>query len=183
MVKYSLEEIKNNIQTLQNKLASESRDNGFWVIATRNDFRPLKKITGSGAKKKSETVVKISDIKEFLLKGKEKYFINKKFAFIEFEFNENILNLSTKQLEQNYSKLKNEYVCKLSIVIHSTNDNGKFSNKWMCVINFTLEDFSKLKLTYRDSETFMRQVADKLVLSNNMIGISYENYKIALKKK
>jgi hypothetical protein len=183
MVKYTVEEIIHNIQVLQNKLVNKGRDKGFWVIATRSDFRPLKKITGSCIKKKSETVVKISDIKEFLLNGKEKYFIGKKFAFIELEFNWSLLNLPIEQIEKDYNKLKNEYVCKLSIVIHNINDNGKFSNKWMCIINFTLDDLSKYKLTYRDIEIFMRQIADKLVLSNNMIGISYQNYINAIKKK
>ena len=36
------------------------------------------------------------------------------------------------------------------------------------MINFSLDDLSKLK--YKNADVFMRQVADKLVVSNNMIG-------------
>ena len=184
MTNFTIDEIKHNIQTLKDKLIKKNRDDGFWVIATRSDFKPLKKVVKHNGKKISETVVKISDIRDFLLKGKEKYFIGKKFAFINFEFNENILNLSTTEIIKKYDQLKNENICKLSIVIHLISNDGKIGiNKWLCMINFSLDDLSKLKLKYKNANVFMRQVADKLVISNNMIGVSYKNYVNALKKK
>lgn len=184
MVKLTIEETLSNIKSLQTKLKNKNRNKGFWVIASRSDFRPLKKVTMVAGKKQSETVVKIGDIKEHLLKGKEKYFVGKKFAFISFDFNNDILKLSDGEIEKNYSKYSNYIICKLSIIIQVIDDDGSIGKrKWECIINFTLDDLVHYKLKYKDSELFMRNTANKLVLSNNMIGISYPIYKTALDKK
>lgn len=184
MVKYTIEETLSNIKSLQTKLKAKGRNKGFWVIATRSDFRPLKKITNTGGKKQSETVVRIADIKTHLLEGKEKYFIGKKFAFINFGFDNDFLKLSPEEIKKNYSKYSNHLVCKLIITIELIDENGFIGKKnWTCIINFTLDDLIHYNLKYKDAEYFMRNTANKLVLSNNMIGVSYKNYKLIIDKK
>ena len=39
--KYTVEEVKENLLNLQKKLEDKDRDNIMWVIADRQDFRPL----------------------------------------------------------------------------------------------------------------------------------------------
>ena len=184
MVKLTIEETLTNIKSLQMKLKNKNRNKGFWVIATRNDFRPLKKVTTIGGKKQSETVTRIADIKTHLLEGKEKYFIGKKFAFINFGFDNDFLKLSPDEIKKNYSKYSNYLVCSLSISIEVITDEGQIGKRnWICIINFTLDDLIHYNLKYKDAEYFMRNTADKLVLSNNMVGIPYKGYKIALDKE
>lgn len=184
MVKFTIEETLSNIKSLQTKLKNKNRNKGFWVIATRSDFRPLKKVTIVGSKKQSETVVRIGDIREHLLEGKEKYFIGKKFAYINFGFDNDFLKLSSEEIKKNYSKYSNHLVCGLTITVEVVSDDGSIGKKgWTCIINFTLDDFVNYNLKYKDAEYFMRNTVDKLVLSNNMVGIPYKGYKIALDKK
>jgi hypothetical protein len=186
MSKFTIGEVFENIQSLQTKLKNKNRNKGFWVIASRSDFRPLKKVTKTNGKKitNSETVVRIQDIRDHLLKGKEKYFIGKKFAFIVFDFNNDFLKLSPEQISKSYSKYSNYIICKLNITIQVINDDGSIGKRnWECIINFTLDDLIHHKLKYSDTEYFMRNTADKLVLSNNMVGIPYKGYKIALEKE
>ena len=42
---YTLEQIKNNIITFKNKLSTKNITKEFWIIADRDDFTPLRKIT------------------------------------------------------------------------------------------------------------------------------------------
>ena len=41
---YTLDQIKNNILTFKNKLSTKNITKGFWIIADREDFTPLRKI-------------------------------------------------------------------------------------------------------------------------------------------
>ena len=173
---YNLNEIKNNLKSLHQYLEKTKKDNGFWVIASRNDFKTLYKttITTKGDKvisKDKTPKINLKDIENYLLNDKQDRYKNIKIAFINFMFKD--INNSD----------DNNIVCRLLIKIFPTDSKGKLKkDSYECGINFTLGDMKTLKLTYRDAETFMRQVADKLVLSNNMMGINYKNYKSTIDK-
>lgn len=130
------------------ELSKKNLDNGFWVNLNNIGFEPLKY--------NSKIITTIKDIKKYILKDNEQQYINKKLGYINFEFTDNI--------------------CRLVIVIHQINEEGKIGiNKWMCMINFTDDDLKDFKLNLNETEKFTRHVGDKLVLSNNMFGVSYNN--------
>lgn len=147
---------KSIFDNLKLELSKKNLDNGFWVNLNNSGFEPLKY--------NSKIITTIKDIKKYILKDNEQQYINKKLGYINVEFTDNI--------------------CRLVIVIHQINEEGKIGiNKWLCMINFTEDDLKSFKLTLNEIEKFTRQVGDKLVLSNNMIGVSYKNYLVALLKK
>ena len=78
--KYTLDEVREHLEKLYNRLESKGREDGFWVIASRSDFKPIKieeTIKGDTIRR---TLVKISDIKKEVLKDKEQYFKGKKLS-------------------------------------------------------------------------------------------------------
>ncbi len=185
--KYSLDEIKENLENLKIKLEDKGRDNGFWVVATRSDFKPIKIEETIKGKTKVRTLVKLTEVKNDLLEGKEQYFKNKKLAFIEFWFNSFLYSDTKKYSEKNYDKIKDEVVFSIIISINVLDDDGKLNNKpqnsWECKINFTVDDLSKLKIKFAYTESLMRHVADKLVTTEGFWGINYKDYKKIVIKK
>lgn len=185
--KFSLEEIKDNLLTLQSKLESKGRENGFWVVATRTDFKPIKLEETVRGKIIIKPIVKISDIKKELLEGKEQYFKGKKLASIQFWINPFLFSDSKKYNEKNYNKIKDESVCAIIIGIYEVDSDGKIDtksyNSWKCRVNFTIDDMSKHKLKISDSELIMRQVSDKLVITSDFYGIDFKQYVKLISKK
>ncbi len=186
---YTVEEIRDNLERLQNRLEEKGRDQGFWVVATRNDFKPIKIETKSKSGKTTrEILTKSSDIKKYILEDNEQYYINKKFAGIQFWFNPHFFTNTKKYSDENYNKIKDETICGIIISISKVDSDGNFANDsasyntWICRINFTVEDMKEHKLKISDAEPLMRYTAEKLVISSNMLGINYTEYKKLLIK-
>lgn len=186
---YTVEEIRDNLESLKNRLKEKGRDKGFWVVATRSDFKPIKIETKTKSGKTTrEILTKSSDIKKYILDGNEQYYIEKKFANIEFWFNTHFFTNIKKYSDENYNKIKDEIICSIEITILKVDLKGKIStetssfNTWICRINFTVEDMKVHKLKISDAESLMRYTAEKLVISSNMLGINYNEYKKLLIK-
>ncbi len=183
---FDLDQIKENLSELKTKLENKGRDEGFWVIATRSDFKPIKIEETVKGKTITKTLVKKSDIKNELLDGKEQYFKNKRLAFVEFWINPFLFTDSNKYNQKNYSKISDESVCAISITIFLIDSEGKIesksSNSWRCRVNFTVDDMSKHKLTISDAEIIMRQVSDHKIMTEDFYGIKFKNYIKLLKK-
>lgn len=183
--KYTLEEIKDNLENLYEKLRSKGREEGFWVIASRSDFKPIKIEETIKGKKVSKTIVSINDIKSDVLEGKEQYFKDKKLAAIHFSFVPALLN-SKEYKQENYEKIKDESIASVVIDIYVIDKEGKIKsksyNQWRCIINFTVDDLTKHKLKFSDAEMLMRQVAEKLVRTVDFYGIDFKDYVKVLKK-
>jgi hypothetical protein len=181
--KYTVDEVKENLLNLQNKLEDKDRDNIMWVIADRQDFRPLE-IEKNGKRK---TVQNISDIRKYLLNDKKKhYFIGKKIAGIEYLFDDNIIN---KINEKNYKKYLEEPIFQIYITINKIDNEGKIADEaekqfeWELKVVFLLEDLLNKKAKYRDGEKLMRIVFDRRIITSNLIGIYYKNLIKKIKEK
>lgn len=184
--KYSLQEIKDSLENLYKKLEEKGREDGFWVIASRSDFKPIKVEETVKGKKVSKTIVSIKDIKTDVLEGKEQYFRNKKLAYVHFFINNVIYDNPKEYNEKNLEKIKDDILSSITITIYIIDSDGKINtkekNKWECRVNFTIEDLTKHKLKFSDAEVIMRQVADKLVTTVSFSGINFKDYINKLKK-
>ncbi len=184
--KFNLDEIKENLSELQTKLENKGREEGFWVIATRSDFKPIKIEENIKGKTIQKILVSKSDIKNELLEGKEQYFKDKRLAFISFWINPFLFTDTKKYNDKNYSKILDESICSVSITIFIIDSDGKIdtksANSWRCRINFTVDDMSKHKLKFKDAELFMRQVSEYKLMTEDFYGIKFKNYIKLLKK-
>jgi hypothetical protein len=185
---YSLEEIKDNLFKLENKLKEKGLHNGFWVIASRKDFKPLEIEVSENDKTYKKKLVKVGDLRKYLLKDNYKYYIGKKVSAIQILLDKLILNDTKTYKESNYEEIKDDFICRINVSVSIVDEHGKIYsetkewNSWECKVNFTVEDLRKIKLKLSDIEPLMRQVADGLVRTNNFIGISYQGYIKAVKK-
>lgn len=186
MPKYTIDEIIENLINFKQKLIDKGRNDGFWVIASRSDFKPIKLQETIKGKTISKTLVSIHDIKKELLEGKEQYFKGKKISGISFYFYPNKYKNIKKYNDENFEKIKNEAICGITIDIYIVDDNGKIGikeiNKWRCSVNFTVDDLSKHKLKFTDAEVIMRQVADRLITTIGFDSIDFKDYVNILRK-
>lgn len=186
MTKFSIEEISNNLINLEEKLKTKDRKNGFWVIATRSDYRPLKVVETKNGEKISRTLKSIKEVKDILLKDKEQYFKGKKLANVYFYFFTDKYKDPSKLSNQNYEKIKNEVLCGIAVDIFLVNDEGKIQsqgiNAWECHVNFTIDDLTKHKLLFSDSEIIMRNVADRLVTTVGFGSVDFKDFVSRIKK-
>lgn len=181
--KYTVDEVKENLLNLQKKLEDKDRDNIMWIIADRQDFRPLE-IEENGKRK---TVQRHKQINKYLLnENKKHYFIGKKLAGIEYLFDNDIIN---KINENNYKKYLEEPIFQIRIVINEIDDEGKIGDEtdryhtWELKVVFLLEDLLNKKAKYRDGEKLMRIVASEKIITSNLIGIYYKNLIKKIKEK
>ncbi len=185
--KYTLDEIKDNLEKLYDRLKLKGREKGFWVIASRSDFKPIKLSETVKGKEVVKTIVNINDIKKELLEGKEQYFKGKKIAFVHLWVLPYITTDINKLKNSKLSKIKNDILCGVTIDIYVVDENGKLNNdrdhRWRCKINFTVDDMINHKLKFTDAEKLMRQVADEIVTTGDFIGINFKDYVKAYKKK
>jgi hypothetical protein len=188
--KYSLEEIKENLEKLRLKIVKKDMIRGFWVISSRSDFKPLvKEIIKKDKTKETVIINDLDDVRKYLIKGKERYFVGKQFASIDIWFNENFYNNPKKYNEKKYKKIKNEFGCSVIITIMNVDENGNIANKtleqntWTCRINFTYDNLSKHKLVYSNIEPLVRQISKKMAVSTNLLGINFSDYIKIIKKK
>ncbi len=109
-------------------------------------------------------------------------YAGKKIAYIRFWFNNYVFEDETKFNYDNYDNIKDTILCRLIMFVYTVDEKGKIGvqpsllNEITCTINFRTDDLENMKLKYKDSEVYMREVADKLVSSNVVGGISYKDY-------
>ena len=181
--KYTLNDVKKNLLSIQTKLEKKDMDDQFWVIADRNDFKPIKKLVVGKGKETKTIVKKKEDIVKHMLENNTKY-ANKHFAKINIWFNDNLLeNLEN----QTISDSKDKDILSISIMIYLTNSDGKLttssSNIWSIKLIYSLDDLLKTKFTMEDIENIMRIVKDKHVQSDLIGGIAYSDFIKILRKK
>ncbi len=185
-IKYNLDEIRENLDDLKEKLKDKGREKGFWVIASRKDFKPIVLEETVKDKTVKKTVVSINEIKNDVLEDKEQYFRNKKLAYINIWILPYIFKDTEKYSDENINKIKDNIICGITVDIYEVNDDGeidkKSSDHWRCTVNFTVDDLTKHKLKFTDAEVIMRQVAEKLVRTVSFGGIDFKDYVKVLKK-
>lgn len=185
--KYTLEQVKENLEKLYDRLKVKGREKGFWVVASRSDFKPIKLREIIKGKEVEKTIVKIDDIKNELLEGKEQYFKGKKLAFINFYIDKIYLNDSKEYNEKRINKIKDVILCSITIDIYVVDDDGKIdtfaNNEWRCKINFTVDDMINHKIKLNDAEKLMRQVSEKIITTSDFTGVNFKDYVKLFKKK
>ena len=182
MNNYTLEQIKKNLMNFNKKLISKNLNNIFWIIADRSDFKPLKKnITGK--KKLTKTNIhSIKEIKDNILDEKGEYYKDKKFAEIKIKIDEDILSKVDNIRE--YKNIKNKIILTVGITIYliGTDGNINFENKWGLDVNYYVDDFRTLNFKLKNIEVLMRLVADSVIKTNTIEGISYKNLQVQINK-
>ncbi len=185
--KYTVDEVKENLLNLKKKLEDKDRKEIIWVIADRQDFRPLEIETIKNGVKKRKTVKHLKEIRKYLLNEKrKKYFIGKKFAGIKYTFD---LDLIQKINNKNYSKYLDDVIYQIYIGINQVDDEGKigeFTPQYMqyeLKVVFKLEDLLNRKVSYRDGEKLMRIVYDRKIISAGLLGYYYKNLLKKIKEK
>lgn len=185
--KYTLEEVKDNLIKLDQKLDDKKRGRGFWVIATRSDFKPIKLKETINGKVTEKVLVNINDIKKELLEGNEQYYIGKKLAYVKIFIDTISLNDPKEFNEKIFDKIKNDSFCGIIVDIYIVDENGEIGKQnrkdWRCIVKFTIDDMMKYKLKFSDAETIMRQVADRLVVTTGFGGMYFKDYAKLVKKK
>ncbi len=185
--KYTLEEVRENLEKLYDRLKVKGREKGFWVVASRSDFKPIRLRETIKGKEVEKTIVKIDDIKNELLEGKEQYFKGKKLAFINISIPPRISEDRQKFKDSNLPKIKDIILCSITIDIYVIDEDGKIdtlpNNEWRCKINFTVDDMINHKLRLSDVEKLMRQVAERIVTTSDFAGVNFKDYVKLFKKK
>ena len=185
--KYTLDQVRENLEKLYDRLKLKGREKGFWVVASRADFKPIKIKETIRGKEVVKNLLKIDDIKNELLDGKEQYFKGKKLAFIHFYIDRIYLDDEKEYNEKNINKIKDEILCSIMIDIFVIDNNGKINtyenNSWRCKINFTVDDMINHKLKFSDAEKLMRQVAERIVTTSDFTGIYFKNYMKLFKQR
>lgn len=178
---YTLEQIKKNLLTFNKKITSKKLNSNFWVIADRSDFKPLKKTTGKKNEIKSN-IHSIKEIKDNILDEKGEYYKDKKFAEIKIMIDEDILDKINDIRE--YKNIKNKILLSTHIVIYLIGENGliNLENKWELRVNYYVDDFRTLNFKLKNIEVLMRLVADSVIVTNTIKGISYKNLLLKIEK-
>ncbi len=177
--KYTIDEVKENLSKLKQKLVNKDRDEIIWVIADRQDYRPLEIETIKNGVKKRKTVKYLKEIRKYLLNDKrKKYFIGKKFAGIKYMFDDELIN---KINYKNYEKYLDDVIFEIFIGINQVDDEGKIGEhtplymQYELKVVFKLEDLLDRKVSYRDGEKLMRIVYDRKIISAGLLGFYYKN--------
>lgn len=171
---YTLEQIQHNLTLFHNKITDKSLDVNFWINAERADFKPLKKTTIVKKKEIQTNIHSIKEIRQHVLNVKKEYYANKKFANIT-------IDLDTNTIEQlndvtKYKILKTKKILSVHIVIYMTDAFGNLDlgNKSELRVGYYIKDFRTLNFKIKNIEILMRLVADGIVFTNTLDGITYE---------
>lgn len=178
---YTLEQIQKNLLLFNNKLINKNLHYNFWVIADRSDFKPLQKIYNS--KKKSKMIIhSIQEIRDNILKDKGEYYKDKKFAEIKIFIDQEILKKMNDITE--YKNIKNKIILFIHITVYLIDSQGNFNleDKWNLKVNYNVDDFRILNFKFKNIEVLMRLVADSIIFTKSLNGISYKNLLLKINK-
>jgi len=172
---YTLEQIQKNLLTFNKKIISKNLNSNFWVIADRADFKPLKKIIILKKKEIKQNIHSLKEIKDNFLDKKGEYYKDKKFAEIKIDIDESVLS-KLNDIRQ-YKNIKNKNLLSVDITIYLIGQNGTINleNKSELKVNYNVDDFRTINFKIKNIEVLMRLVADSIITTNSIKGISYKN--------
>lgn len=176
--------IKENMISFQNELIKRKIDNKFWVIADRDDFKPLRKIVTTDGISKKYTLETLYDLENYLIDKEGLKYKSKHFAYIEIKFNENLIeNLELKDI----SEVIKEIVITVNVIIYKINEKGKIEtdllHNWSTGIKFDVSDLLDLKFSMKNIESIVQITKDKKVVLNlDSYGVNYEARVIGYKE-
>ena len=178
----TLEQIKKNLIAFNKKLIDKKLNGTFWVIADRADFKPLKKIVIIKKKEVKTNIHSMKELKDNLLKDKGEYYVDKKFAEIKITIDEKVLEKINDIRE--YKNIKNSTLVEVHIIIYLIGVNGTINleNKSELRVNYYVDDFRTLNFKLKNIEVLMRLVADSIIITDSIKGISYKNLLFKIEK-
>jgi hypothetical protein len=197
----NINQIIKNINSIKKKLSDKNIKENFWVISDRVDFKPLTKIIIKDEDEIKSSIRSIKEIRDHLLDEKGEYYIGKKFANIKVQINSDILtkltNLKYKGvinkailIHKDFKDIIDKPILSVIINIYVIDDDGNInttnpsdSNSWGLKVNYYIDDFSTIKFKLKNVEVLMRLVADSVVKSDLIKGISWKNIAAKLKNK
>lgn len=179
---YTLEQIKKNLMSFYKKITDKNLNTNFWVIADRVDFKPLKKTVTLKKKEIKTNIHSIKEIRDNILEEKGEYYKDKKFAEIKINIDENILE-KTNDIRE-YKNIKKKILLSVHVTIYLINSDGSLGldNKWELKVNYYVDDFRTLNFKLKNVEVLMRLVADSVIMSDSIEGISYKQMLIKIEK-
>ena len=179
---YTLEQIHKNLMEFYKKITNKNLNANFWVIADRVDFKPLKKTTINKKKEIKTNIHSIKEIRDNILEEKGEYYKDKKFAEIKINIDENVLEKINDISE--YKNIKKRIVLSVNIIIYLISSEGSLDleNKWELKVNYYVDDFRTLNFKLKNVEVLMRLVADSLIITDSIEGISLKKMLIKVEK-
>jgi len=179
---YTLEHIKKNLMAFNKKLINKKLNNNFWIIADRADFKPLKKTITVKKQEIKTNIHSIKEIKDNILEEKGEYYKDKKFAEIKVIIEDDILSKVDNIRE--YKNIKNKIILSVKIIIYLIGNDGSinFEDKWELKVNYNVDDFRTLNFKLKNIEVLMRLVADSVIITNSIKGMSYKNLLLKMEK-
>ena len=172
---YTLEQIQKNLLSFNKKITDKSLNINFWIIADRADFKPLNKTTIVNKKEIKTNIHSIKELRDNILDKKGEYYKDKKFADIKILIDNEILEKVNDIKE--YKNIKNKPILFVHIKIYLINLEGNinFTDKWELNVKYVVDDFRTLKFKLKNIEVLMRLVADSVITTSSINGISYKN--------
>jgi hypothetical protein len=144
------------IVKLEKRLCEKGLDE-FWVLADREDFKPIKK--------------ERKEIKR-MLHEKAQYYRDKKIAKISLYVRKSGL-------------VKNDWVFAVTITVFKIHDDGSFDTQpgdsWALKVRYMNDDLQG-KFTLKQAEDIMRYAASREITSDSIAGMGYDKYKKFVKK-
>jgi len=197
----NINQIIKNINSIKKKLSDKNIRENFWVICDRVDFKPLTKIIIKNDEEVKSIIRSIKELRDHLLYEKGEFYIGKKFANIKVQIYTDILskltNLNYKgQINKSilshkdFKEIIDKPILSVIITVYMVNDSGDInttnpsdSNVWGLKVNYYIDDFTTIKFKMKNVEVLMRLVADSVVKSDLIKGISWKNIAAKLKSK
>ena len=179
---FTLEQIQKNLKIFYKKLVNKNMNLNFWVISSRCDFKPIKKIIIKDKKENISNIHSIKEIRDHILFDKGEYYKDKKFADIKICLDENVLEIINDIKE--YKNLQNKIILTIFITIYLIDSNGDLNlqDKSELKVNYVIDDFKKLNFKIKNIEVLMRLLNDSVINTNSNNGISYQSLLNKLKK-
>lgn len=179
----TLQEIKKNLELFKHKIIDKNLNDNFWIIADRADFKPLQKTIIIKKKEIKTNIHSIKEIRDCILNDKGEYYKDKKFACIKITLNDKTIDLIS-DIKQ-YKNIKNKIILDIQIIIFLISPTGfiNFTNKWELRVKYFIDDFRTLNFKLKNIEVLMRLVADNVVTSDSINGISYSDLLEKINKK
>ncbi len=117
----------------------------------------------------------IKELKDNFLEGRNEYYKDKKFANIKVTINEKVLNNLNNVRE--YKNILDDTILTVQVTIFKVSPTGylNFGDKSELKVKYTPEDFRKFHFKLKNLEVLMRLVADSVIKTNSINGISYKN--------
>ncbi len=178
---------KKSSKNTSKKSSKTQSKNTSKKTSKKSSKKSSKKMSRLGSKKtKPQPKVNIHSIKELkdnFLSGKEEYYKDKKFANIKITVNENVLNKVSDI--KNYKDIKDEVILTVHVIVFKIGPTGSlnFYDKSELKVKYVVDDFRNLNFKLKNIEVLMRLVADSVIKSNSVSGISYKHLLEKINKK